>query len=112
MKNNLAITLSISSLVIAVLTLGFVIINTMSNQRESGYQARVLEENLEYMSASESNIEVYRVYVESLRQALVSKGFQAPALPEIKKVKPIQMIRKERSLNANPVNPVNPHDHH
>lgn len=94
MKASFTFWTAVSALVICLLTLGIVINNTISNRYESGYMARVLEEFLEVHSIQEQNTELLRVYVESLRQDMLKKGFEPPPMPKVLKTKPVPELRK------------------
>lgn len=87
MIKNLDRWLSISALAICIVVLIFITIQTIHNQREAGYVARVLEENRERNGYTQNAIEVYRVYIEGLRQSLLVRGIDVPPLPVIKPFK-------------------------
>lgn len=87
MKNNLDRWLSMSALVVCLIVLTFFIVQTIHNQRQAGYIARVLEENRERNGHTQNTLELYRVYIESLRQSLIVRGVEVPPLPIIKPYK-------------------------
>lgn len=71
------------SVLVSHLTLAGLIWHSISYSRESGYQNRALEDLTDETETLRREVEIWRVYVDSLRNTMVSKGFNVPPLPDL-----------------------------
>jgi hypothetical protein len=77
-----------AAFIIANAALIFVVMFTISARYETGYNTRTLEEQSEKLGQARAEIELWRVYIETMRSAMIAKGIDVPPLPSIPVVKP------------------------
>lgn len=71
------------SVLVSHLTLAGLIWHSISYSRESGYQNRALEDLTSQTDTMRREIEVWRVYVDSLRNSMVARGMEVPPVPDL-----------------------------
>ena len=72
-----------AAFLIANAALIFVVIFTINSRYETGYNARMLEEQDEKLTRARVEIDLWRVYIETMRSAMVSKGIPIEPLPDV-----------------------------
>lgn len=71
------------SIVVSHMTLAGLIWFAISYSGESGYQNRALEDLTTETDTLRREVEVWRVYIEDLRRAMINDGIQVPPLPDL-----------------------------
>jgi hypothetical protein len=71
------------SVIIANLTLGGLIWFSISTSRASGYQSRAIEDLTSDTDTMRREIEIWRVYIETLRNQMVARGIEVEPLPDL-----------------------------
>lgn len=71
------------SVIVSHIALAGLIYQSLVYSRESGYQNRAIEDLTSDTDTLREEVEVWRVYVETLRTAMVSRGLEVPDIPEL-----------------------------
>lgn len=90
-----------AAFIISNAALVFVVLFTISFRYESGYNASVQDSQAREIQALKGGIETYRVYIETLRTYMVSKGLNPPQVPQVE-------VRPSRPIH--PTHPNKTHD--
>lgn len=56
---------------------------TISHSQESGYQTRAIEDLTMETDTLRREVELWRVYIEGLRQSMSARGIEVPPLPDL-----------------------------
>lgn len=71
------------SVIVSHLTLGGLIWHSILYSRESGYQNRALEDLTSETGTLRREVEIWRVYIETLRTQMISRDIPVPDLPDL-----------------------------
>lgn len=71
------------SVIVSHLAFGGIIWLTVSHSQESGYQTRAIEDLTSETDILRREVEIWRVYIETLRTSMLSRGIPVEPLPDL-----------------------------